>query len=428
MSNATKLLPERLVRSLAEQAGFRHDAGIQEMISNLYLDPDEKDAQDITELAHFFQTQIRFEGRTLRPFGINPPGELLRAGELFAGHLMDYDERVLLSVKGHIGVFASTQVGKSTLAKLMMASALQRGLSVIVNDPEGEYARHIGGLLPPEDCYIVDDRSYLVNPFEPPPGVTALNWIGILGNIDREAWFYRRGSEDFSNRTKLEVLSRGQELNLESFYRAVLDAKPSGRDFRENEWFQSVRSVVETIRDFLPALRTRRSAGLDKIFSKRLVIFDWSGLQNMQLKRYLTLHAMNWLYAMRLYQRANAARRTIIFWDEVSQVASKNIQNLMDLAEPFIVGLMRTAMKRGFCFVIIDQSPATLLPVCRGSVRTKIVMELDGGHDMDAMASDMNLTQDQRAYLGALQPREAVVKTLFIPDPFLIRIPEVQFE
>jgi hypothetical protein len=363
----------------------------------------------------------------MRPFGINPPGELLRAGELFAGSLIDYDEPVFLSIKGHIGIFASTQVGKSTLAKTMMVSALQRELPVIVLDPEGEYTRDVGGLLPPEDCHFVDDRSYLVNPFEPPPGVTPLNWVGIIGNIDREAWFFRRGSEEFSNRIKLDILGRGQELNLESFYRAVLDAKPSGRDFRENEWFQTVRSVTETIRKFLPALTIRKSAGLAKIFSKRLVIFDWSGLQNMELKRYLTLHAMNWLYAARPYERGGT-ERAVIFWDEIHQVASTDIQNQTDLAEPFIAGLMRTAMKRQLCFVIIDQSPARLLPVCRGAVRTKIVMELNEGRDMDVMASDMNLTQDQRAYLGALQPREAVVKTLFIPDPFMIRIPEVRFE
>ena len=75
----------------------------------------------------------------------------------------------------------------------------------------------MGGLIAQDDLCRVDHRSLFVNPFDGPKNIDPFDWIGIIGNIDREAWYFRRGSEDLSNWIKSDLLNRGHELNIESF-------------------------------------------------------------------------------------------------------------------------------------------------------------------------------------------------------------------
>jgi hypothetical protein len=67
-------------------------------------------------------------------------------------------------------------------------------------------------------------------------------------------------------------------------------------------------------------------------------------------------------------------------------------------------------------------------PVVRANSSTKIIMELTEGRDKGVLASDFDLSPDQRAHLSALAPREAIVKLPHYPAPFLIEVPEVTHE
>ena len=205
---------------------------------------------------------------------------------------------------------------------------------------------------------------------------------------------------------------------------AVNTYRPTSR-FREAEWLHSVKSVTRTIWDFLPSLRTRRSGGFEKIFSHRFVVCDWSGIHNITLRRYWTLLVLNWAMAARTDDPHREAD-TLLVWDEVHQYASTDIQNQIDIAEPFVAVVLRQSCKRGFCVLALDQHPAKTMLVVRGA-RTKIVMELSEGRDINTMVMDMNLSPEQRDYLAVLPPRQAIVKTLLIPEPFLVEIPEVTF-
>jgi hypothetical protein len=124
----------------------------------------------------------------------------------------------------------------------------------VVFDPEGQFPVDIGAMFPRKDLYVVDADSYLVNPFQPPPSLTPRQWVGWTANLEREAWYFRRGAENFSNNVKLRLLDSGRELTLPAFLQAVKAAEPKKGGWREHQSFESVRTVAESLLMFLPSL------------------------------------------------------------------------------------------------------------------------------------------------------------------------------
>ena len=79
-----------------------------------------------------------------------------KKGDLVLGHLRSGDEALpdLLGIEGkslsqHIGIFATTGMGKSNLLKVLAASCLESGrIGLLVLDPHGEYADGGAGVHP----------------------------------------------------------------------------------------------------------------------------------------------------------------------------------------------------------------------------------------------------------------------------------------
>lgn len=423
--NSIRMPTLQEVMALAEAGGHRNDAEMASALNALYLNPGEKRAPVVERLVRYFSLQARLQGREVHPFLPSPPREVIQSGNMLAGFLPFYHEPVTLPFAGHKYVCGKTGSGKTTFVELLLMAIDGAGKDIIVFDPEGQFPVEIGAFVPRKDVYLVDAQNYCINPWRPPAGCPVEKWIGILGNIEREVWFYRRGSELLSDEVKLNIVRSGRPLTVNSYAEEVDRRKPGGRSFREFQSWESVKSTTQGMMMFLPQLTVEQSAGLDEIFSRRVVIFDWSSVENTQFRNFLTLHAMAWLTFSRPYEQERGVD-TFIVCDEVSTLASIDLQNMNDIGEPFFLTVMRRSKKRGYSIITLDQTPSRTHPVVRANSDTKVILgEIVEGRDRKVVANDLGLDEDQREYLSRLQPRQAIVK---MPNvlPFLMEVPDVR--
>ena len=422
-----QMVPHEVLLGLAEATGRRNDPGLRQMLDHLFLMPDKDDQEIAKSLAEQFTREIRFHGRKVHPFLPSPEREALaNGGGLIIGRIPNYKEVVRAPLNTHWYVAGTAGSGKTTAVEMATILAYRSGRSVVVVDPEGQFAQELAGMVRPHDLYIVDQNSYLVNIYQPPAGCTHEDWLGQFANLERECFFFRYGAENLAMKVRRAILASGQELTLPSFWQRLQEEGPKiARGSREWDSFDTVKTRTEALLNYFKALRVHRSRGLEEIMSRRFVIFDWHTLENAQSKKFLTLHLLAWLMASRAGEVDHPADTLLVF-DEVSQLASTELKNQSDITEPYFDTAMRRARKKGFCIVTLDQNAAFTRPVVRGNSGVKIVLRQASGEDRRVVANDLSLTPEQAAYLNKLEPREAVVKIPDVPIPFLVELPEVQ--
>lgn len=422
----TRPVPERFLRALIEVSGRRHDRELDALVSALYLQPDERDAEHTQMLAEQCDLEAKMLNRIAHPFlPTPPPQELPKAGTL-AGTIPHYPaESVFLplhgSKSGHIYTCGATSSGKTTLAKLIVVGSRAAGHRIVISDPEGQFATDILRAFPPHDVYVCDAESYQVNVMEH-PALKPREWLGWMENIFAEIFYFRKNTENFTNNAAIRMLESGRPLNLRSLLDEVLRKEPQKYTVEYDAW-QRVKSTFESLLFYLPTLGVQASRGLAEIFSRPVVVFDWSRLRDTRHKRFLTLHTLSYFLAARTDDYGEPADALWVF-DEVHEQASREIINTADMAEPAFEHALRTAAKRRVHILTIDQNPGLTHPVVRGNSAIKIVMRLEEGRDKRVIAEDLDLTPEQRAWLSRLE-RQAIVKLPTL-DPFLIDVPEIR--
>jgi hypothetical protein len=365
--------PETL-QALGEAAGKRGPA-LNALLSRLYMMPDDDDLEIAKSIAERDSLEIRLSGKKFHPFLPSPPAEALRAlSGILIGRIPNYKEVVRAPVNTHWYVAGTAGSGKTTAVEIATIFAYRSGRNVVVFDSEGQFSADLAGMVRASDLYVFDHESYFVNMFQPPFGCSNEEWNGGLANLNRECWHYRRGAENAAQKVMQAVLSSGRELNMASFWEQLkIEEKKVARGSREWDYFDTVRRATEGLMNFLKGLRVRSSRGLEEVFSRRFVIFDWHRLENAQFRKFLTLHATAWLLASRSGETAHPADTMVVF-DEVSQLASKDLSNQSDITEPFFETAMRRARRKGFCHVTLDQNAAFTHPVVRGNSGVKIIL------------------------------------------------------
>lgn len=419
----TKAVSYKLLKALQEAAGKRHDSELNDVLEALYLRPDEEDAEHTQLLAEQFDLEAKLLGRLVHPFLPSPLPDLLN-GDITMGTLPWYRERVCLPLFGHKYICGATGVGKSTLVKVLILAALERGLRVVVFDPEGQFGPELAAAVPRGDVYCVDPASYLVNPYDPPAPMPQREWLGWMANIDREVWWYRKNTQNFTNNSALEVLDSGRPLTLRSLHDHVLRRMPKHRFSPEYDSWERVKTTLEALMLYSPGLTVESSRGLEEMLSRALVIFDWHRLADAQHRKYLTLHVLSWILASR-NDEFGSYQPMLLVLDEVSQLASTEVIHGTDILEPLFEQALRRSAKRNISITTIDQNPAFTHPVVRANSAVKVVMRLDEGRDKRLMADDLDLNPEQRAWFSRLGFRQALVKLPTL-DPFLADIPEIK--
>ncbi|MEW5981724.1 MAG: DUF87 domain-containing protein [Acidobacteriota bacterium] len=418
-------IPDRvLIDALLEAHGQRHNAALRRRFDLLYLHPDRQDVESILSQARTLEFAIKVRNVELHPFLPSPAPETLQDSGLIVGRIPGYKEPVFIPLNRHVYVAGTTGAGKTTVVEWLVLQAIRKDMHVIIFDPQGHFSRDIVPRIGFHRCYIVTGDTFRVNPFDPPPTTNIRDWLGWLGNINRELFSFRRGSENFFSVVALAMVESGARLNMKSFLAAAIAAQPKQRYSREYDYFDSVKNTVEGLLASLPPIGVASSAGFSQIFSRPVTVFDFASLEHKQTKKYVTLLALSWLMASRSGQ-TDVQPDTLIVCDEIHELASVELKNQSDIGEPFFIEAMRRSRTKGFTFVTLDQNPAHTHPIVRANSGTKIVMMLDGGEDKFTMAADLDLNAEQRAYLSALESREALVKLPYLPTSFLVQVPEV---
>jgi len=154
----------------------------------------------------------------------------------------------LKSFLQHKGIFGPAGSGKTMLSLILTRAAHRLGIAIWWFDSEEE----ISPLLAQEkDVLFLDVQDLRFNPFSPPPGCDARQYVTKLTSRFREMLYFRDGAVNLTRSICTNLLQEQGVFSLGDVYRGLLrmQFKPG----RMNEYAQTCRSRFE---DLLASLGT----------------------------------------------------------------------------------------------------------------------------------------------------------------------------
>lgn len=353
-------------------------------------------------------------------------GEII-SGEGYSGKLMI----PLVSLVLHALIAGTTGAGKSYLIKLMVAQLIARGITVIIFDSENEF-RDLLTIVGPDKILIFDALTLRDNFLEMPFGVSPKEWLALLCNLTREAFFCRDGSINML-RTLLHDIYRSRGIFSGSEdYPNLLDLVKLLRstEFKSKQRFSGyLESLQNRFNGLLDALGDtlccKRGYDMTKEQGK-LIIISTAGLSD---------DIRNFLVNLKMLREAASARRfhpqglrTIVVIEEAHKLLNEWVSTRSDLGEPMIVSVSRFYRKLGIGLIFSDQVPSALPAPVLANTSNKFVLRIVHGSCIRKVSMAMNLKPEQSECLPILPERQCIFQSGFCPEPVLIEIPDLCFK
>jgi hypothetical protein len=354
-------------------------------------------------------------------------GKILSGDGCYAGELMI----PLASLVLHALVCGIIGAGKSYLIKLIAAQLVEHGKTVIIFDSEHEYQDllHVVG---PEKTLIFDATTLRDNFLEPPPGVSPREWLALIINLSREAFYFRDGTVNLLRVLLFELYESRNVFSGSEDYPNLRDLVGLLRntEFKSKQrlsgYLESLQNRFNGLLDALGgALCCKQGYDLTKERGK-LIIISTAGLSD---------DIRNFLVNLTMLRESAVASgvhpqglRTVVVIEEAHRMCSKKMEDRTDLGEPMIFSSARTFRKLGIGLIFSDQVPSVLPAVLLANTSNKFVLRTVHGLCIRKIAQAINLTQEQAACLPVLPMRQLIFQSGDYPEPVLVEIPELCFK
>lgn len=245
--------------------------------------------------------------------------------------------------------------------------------------------------------------------------------VGLLSSS-----FYGRGGGEMVLAASLDALYQERGCyqgsqnwpTLEEWWTRLSTTQPSFRT-REAGYHESALRVLHAVRDGLPGtFQARRSIPFD-VLAKTSFVLDVSDLN---VPSYLFL-MMVLLEQTTAGQYAQQLQRCVII-DEASECFNANQVRRQEHGYPPQHDLPRRFRGRGVGLIAADQSPNLLPEDIHGNLGTVVAFRLLNSGCIRTVASAGSLSKEQAALLPVLPAQHAIVQSVDLAKPFLVRMPE----
>ena len=330
----------------------------------------------------------------------------------------------LSALTRHICILGATGSGKSTTAGVIARSLASHGVSTMIFDRAGEYARSMDD-VPGAKVYRPGDglAMALLQPSE--EGSTAAQvegWVALFNHYTTVTF----GSQvsPLQARVLREVLARyyggTREVLTVSRLISKLDAY-EGRFRARNGWEESIEALISRLVPLTVDLVGKTfdvpysTLKLEALFDGSLSIFDMSAMEEDGGKNLLSQLVLKRLYqAMRTKDITDDVRLAVIL-DEAQHLAPN--KDYLGIPERCAIELR----KYGFSLVTIATRPSLVSPNILSNSGTLISHLLVNERDVEAVAGHLLGGSEERSVrhsLRTLQTGMAVVQRNF-PAPVL---------
>ena len=322
----------------------------------------------------------------------------------------------------HTGIFGSTGTGKTTLAKNILREMIRIKVPFIVFDWERNY-RDLVKESPQIKVFTIgsDISPFFFNYLKMPEGLTYKDYVKNVIEVFNRAYLGGVGSDSVLLKVFDKAYQEHNEPTTEDA-RKILAGEMTGKKLRGREmlWKQSSLRMLEflsyggtgkiyNVHDFYP---------IEKL-QEDFVIFELGALSNSNDKVFFIEMFTLWYWLYKEHQGAEDEHlKHLLVFEE--------FHNIVDNSEKddLIQRIFRQIRKYGTGLLIIDQTPSLIPNPVFENLYTKITFSLNHQKNVGAVASAMNMTFDDRKYIGMLRTGQAICRLMgrYI-YPFLIDVP-----
>jgi hypothetical protein len=333
----------------------------------------------------------------------------------------------------HILIVGITGAGKTNLAFHILRQLNESNIPFLVFDWKRNYQalKQLPGF---DDIKIIrlgtKECNLRFNPLIPPKGVDPKNWMAILIDVIKHAFFVGHGVEYFFRKgidylyEQFGVYQGSQEYPTFADLEKVLQ-----KEFvrgREMLWMSSAKRALATL-TFSGLLgemiNVRENHDLDSILSQK-VILEMDNLATIE-KIFLVESLLLWIYHVRKSDPRREEFKHAIIIEEAHHVLSGK-KELGFGEETIIESIIRMVREFGEGVIAIDQEPCKLSNSILANTNCKICFNLGNGKDIITMARAMSLKEEEQRAIDKLKVGHAIVKMKErFHEPIHVRFPLV---
>jgi len=331
-------------------------------------------------------------------------------------------------LREHVLVAGRSGSGKTNLTFMLMLAMMRRGIRILALDWKRGY-RDLMALRPDLQVYTVgrDVAPVRFNPLIPPPGCEPQVWIKLIVDVMASAYFggegvisllvggldhlYREAGVGGPHQTHWPTIQ-----DLLAWLRT---AKLKGRAAM---WQASAERILlaMTYGEFGSVLHTQSNAHVQELLGHNVVL-EMDGLSSSSDRVMFSEGLTLYLYRLRLAEGPKDRLTNMIIIEEAHNLL---LAKQAGARESVLEGSIRMIRQYGLGYVFVDQSASLLSKVAFANSYCTIAMSQKLQADVRAMASAMNLTDEQKQALSTLPIGTAVVRLADQrPEPFQVRVP-----
>ena len=331
-------------------------------------------------------------------------------------------------LKEHILIAGRSGSGKTNLTFVLMQGIIARGIKVLALDWKRGY-RDLMSLYSELRVYTIGRNisPFRFNPLIPPEGCEPHLWIKLIVDVIASAYLGGEGvisllvaGLDHLYR-EAGVFDRQQTQwpTIQDLLAWLRTAKLKGR---AGMWQASAERILlaMTYGEFGAVLNTQDNSHVAELL-RHNVVLEMDGLSSSSDRVMFSEALTLYLYRYRLAQGPQNKLTNVIILEEAHNLLLKKST---ESKESILETSIRMVRQYGLGYVFVDQSASLLSKVAFANSYATIALSQKLRSDVQAIASAMNLTDEQKQALNTLPVGTAVVRLADEhPEPFLVRIP-----
>ena len=334
----------------------------------------------------------------------------------------------------HLLITGMTGAGKTNLAFHILRRFVERNKPFLIFDWKRNY-RDLFQFPEFRDltvCTVAKSAApFRFNPLIPPPGCSPGQWLMLLVDVIKHAYFVGEGVEHLLRNAMDAVYDdcgmldgKQSETPLMSMVRdRIVNRRAMGR---ESLWKASTMRVLESLcfRHGLGPVVNCRESLEPSDFLGRPIVLELDALSDAD-KVFLTEAIILWIYEFRKQEGKRETFKHALIIEEGHHVLSQ-AKETAEGAETIMETCLRQIREFGEAVIVIDQEPTKLSNSIKANSLTKIAFNLGNGKDVLEMANCMGLDREEAQAIARLKTGHAVIALKGrIPVPILVGFPHV---
>lgn len=422
-------------RSLCQTQARAGRAGRQ-VVWEYRLNPESR--RDIEAVVHSLAARHLGQDLETKPMLLVPPAAAVAAGEYGLGSVrypgarqQPFGLRESEWVQ-HAAVFGRTGSGKTNVGFLILRELQKNNKPFLVFDWKRNY-RDLLTLPEFGELKVFTVGRFVApfafNPLAPPPGTQPTVWLKKLIEIICHVYWLGEGVAYLLLKAFDEVYRKARVYEGAADYPHLSDIliwlqayKAKGR---EAQWMDSTLRAVGTLcyGEVGGVVNGTANAGLDELLRQRVVL-ELDALTNSD-KAFLIESLLLWIHHYRLQEQGRETFKHVIVIEEAHHVLLKRKQS----KETVMDVVFREIRELGEALVVLDQHPSLICIPSLGNTYCTIAMNLKHGQDVRALGDALQLSEEQRGYLGRLDVGTGIVRLQGRwHEPFLVQFPHCTVE